>query len=275
MIDTQASNSKAGRLKQSVARWCFADLPIESFCEQLRDMGITGIDLADESEWSVCKRYGITPCMIFGGGSFKPPAPGSKLMFGPSIGWNKISHHAELIAEVQKQADLAVANGLTNIIALFGDREDMSDEEGIENCLVGLRQIVPYLEERGVNLLFELLNSKVDHLDYQGDNTAFGLEVCKRIGSERVKLIFDAYHMQIMEGSVINTLRENIEYIAHIQVAGVPGRNEIDGTQDVNWHEVAEAIADLNFSGYVAHEWIPTAEDPMAALRQAVKIMTV
>jgi len=266
-----AATAGAGRLNQSVARWCFGSVPIESFCEQLQDMGVTGMDLVGPDEWETCRRYGITPCMVMGAGS----VPGSGRQFGPAFGWNKRDNHEQLIATAHENIELAAAASVPGIIGLFGDREGMSDEQGIENCVAGLRQIVPLLEEKGVTLAIELLNSKVDHPDYQGDNTAFGVAVCREVGSERVKLVYDAYHMQIMEGNLINTIRDNISYISHFHVAGVPGRNEIDASQEVNWRAVATAIADLGFSGYVAHEWIPTGEDPMAELRKAVEIMTV
>ena len=267
--------AKAGRLKQSVARWCFASVAIASFCEQLQDMGVTGMDLVNPDEWEICKHYGITPCMVAGAGTFLPADPGSGRRFGRAFGWNKRENHAELMLTARTNIELAAAAGLPAIIGLFGDREGMSDAQGIENCVTGLRRIVPLLEEKNVTLAIELLNSKVDHPDYQGDNTAFGVAVCREVGSEKVKLVYDAYHMQIMEGNLISTIRQNIDYIYHIHIAGVPGRHEIDATQEVNWQAVAMAIADLGFQGYVAHEWTPTGADPMAELRKAVEIMTV
>jgi len=264
-----------GRLQQSVARWCFGDVPIESFCRQLQAMGVTGMDLVDPVDWDMCKHYGITPCMILGAGTFLPVEAGSARMFGRSVGWNRRDNHKQLAASARASIELGAKAGAHGIVGLFGDREGMSDEQGIENCVIGLKQIVPLLEEKDMTLAFELLNSKVDHPDYQGDSTAFGVAVCREVGSEKVKLLYDAYHMQIMEGNLINTIRQNIDYIYHIHVAGVPGRHEIDENQEVNWHAVAGAIADLNFSGYVAHEWIPTGADPMADLRKAVTILTV
>lgn len=151
----------------------------------------------------------------------------------------------------------------------------MSDEQGIENCVTGLSQVLPILEKNQITLSIELLNSLVDHPDYQGDNTAFGVEVCRRMDSEYIKLVYDIYHMQIMEGNLISTIRENIGWISHFHVAGVPGRNEIDESQEVNWQAVAKAIADLGFQGFIAHEWIPTGADPLAELGKAVKILTV
>ena len=271
----QSVPSGTGRLRQSVARWCFGDIPIEDFCRQLQAMGVAGVDLAAPDEWETCRRYGLTPCMALGAGSFLPPAPGSGRMFGPSIGWNKPEHHAQLIESARTSIKLAAGAGVRGIVGLFGDRDGMSDAQGIENCLIGLRQIVPILEDNAITLAIELLNSKVDHPGYQGDNTAFGVAVCRQLGSERVKLLYDAYHMQVMEGNLISTIRENIDWFYHIHVAGVPGRHEINDCQEVNWSAVAVAIADLDFAGFVAHEWLPTGGDPLADLRQAVATLTV
>jgi hydroxypyruvate isomerase len=265
----------AGRLRQSVARWCFADYGIEEFCEALQDMGVTGMDLAPPEEWDICARYGITPCMVAGAGSFLPPETGSGRTFGKAFGWNKRENHDELLATARENATRVSAAGLKNLIGLFGDREGMSDEEGVANCVLGLRRALPILDATDTVLSLELLNSKVDHPDYQGDNMAFGVEVCDRVASERIKLVYDAYHMQIMEGDLISTIRQNIGYISHFHIAGVPGRHEIDATQEVNWKAVGNAIAELDFDGFVAHEWIPTAADPLAALRNAVELMRV
>lgn len=272
----QAAPAKAGRLKQSVARWCFDSIPMELFCQALQEMGITGMDLVAPADWDMCKRYGITPCMVLGGGGrFEPVPAGSKRRYGPAFGWDKLEHHATLLKNLELVAGVTGKAKLPNIIGLFGDREGLSDDEGIHNCVVGLKQAVPILEKNNVRMCIEVLNSLVDHPDYIGNHTLFGVEVCKQVGSEQVKLVYDAYHMQIMEGNLISTIRDNIDYIAHIHLAGVPGRHEIDDSQEVNWHAVAKAIADLYFKGYVAHEWIPTGKDPLVALRKAVKILTV
>jgi len=242
----------------------------------MQTMGITGMDLVPQEEWATCRKYGITPCMILGGGGgFQPVEPGSKRRYGKAFGWDKTENHKQLIDELTRNADVAAANNIPNIIGLFGDREGMSDEQGIRNCVTGLKQVAGMLEKKKVTLAVEVLNTLVDHPDYIGNHTAFGVEVCKQVGSERIKLVYDAYHMQIMEGNLIETIRANLAYIAHIHIAGVPGRNEIDQRQEVNWHAVAKALADLNFQGYVAHEWVPTGKDPLAELRKAVEILTV
>lgn len=277
--DSAVASAKAngkGRLKQSVARWCFADIAIEDLCKAMQQMGVTGMDLVAQEDWATCRKYGITPCMILGGGGgFQPVAAGSTRKYGKAFGWDKVENHKQLISELTKNAAVAATNNIPNIIGLFGDRDGMSDEQGIRNCVAGLKQVAGMLEKNKVTLAIEVLNSLVDHPDYIANNTRFGVEVCRQVGSERVKLVYDAYHMQIMEGNLISTIRQHIDYIAHFHVAGVPGRNEIDERQEVNWKAVAKAIADLNFQGYIAHEWVPTGKDPLGELRKAVQILTV
>jgi hydroxypyruvate isomerase len=259
--------SSAGRLKQSVARWCYQKIPIEDLCRSAAEMGITGLDLVAPEDWPVCRKYGITPAMVQGG-----------VMNGPggvfANGWNDKANHDKL-EEASKTSIVRAAEAkVPNVITLFGARRSLSEQEGIENCIAGLNRVKKFAEDHGVTLCVELLNSKVDHKDYQGDHTAFGVAVIKGVDSPRVKLLYDAYHMQIMEGDLIRTIQNNIQHIAHFHVAGVPGRHEIDDTQEVNWHAVAKAIADLNFQGYIAQEFTPT-RDPLTSLKQAVQILTV
>jgi hydroxypyruvate isomerase len=256
-----AAPSSAGRLKQSLARWCYAKIPIDDLCRAAADMGITGMDLVAPDDWPVCRKYGITPAMVQGAGTFND-------------GWNNKANHEKLEEQARTSIVRAADAKVTNVITLFGARRGMSDQEGIDNCITGLNRVKKFAEDHGVTLCIELLNSKVDHKDYQGDHTSFGVAVVKAVDSPRVKLLYDAYHMQIMEGDLIRTIRDNIQYIAHFHVAGVPGRHEIDDTQEVQWRAVAKAIADLNFPGYIAHEFVPT-RDPLTALKQAVELLTV
>jgi hydroxypyruvate isomerase len=253
--------ASAGRLKQSLARWCYAKIGIEDLCRAAADMGITGMDLVAPDDWPVLRKYGITPCMVQGVGTFNDA-------------WNNKALHDKLEEQARTSIVRAADAKVPNVITLFGARRGMSDQEGIDNCIIGLNRVKKFAEDHGVTLCVELLNSKVDHKDYQGDHTSFGVAVVKAVDSPRVKLLFDAYHMQIMEGDLIRTIRDNIQYIAHFHVAGVPGRHEIDDTQEVNWHTVAKAIADLNFPGYIAHEFVPT-RDPLISLKQAVELLTV
>lgn len=262
----------AGRLKQSVARWCFGAIPIEAFCRQAAEMGIRGMDLVAPNDWPVCWKYGITPAMVQGAGGFARSATGSG--FGPATGWNHKENHDALELAARENIERAAKAKVPNIISLFGNRNGIGDREGLDNCVAGLNRVKQFAEDQGVTICLELLNSKVDHKDYQGDHTAFGVAVVKAVDSPRVKLLFDAYHMQIMEGDLIRTIRDNIQHIAHFHVAGVPGRHEIDESQEVNWRAVAKAIADLNFQGFIAHEWVPT-QDPLTALRQAVQTLSI
>jgi hydroxypyruvate isomerase len=266
IIPATVRAASAGRLKQSLARWCYAKIPIDDLCRAAADLGITGMDLVAPADWPVCRKYGITPAMVQGA-----------VIGGPnpfSEGWNNKANHDKL-DELARTSILRAAEAkVPNVITLFGARRGMSDQEGIDNCVTGLNRVKKFAEDHGVTLCVELLNSKVDHKDYQGDHTAYGVAVVKAVDSPRVKLLYDAYHMQIMEGDLIRTIRDNIQYIAHFHVAGVPGRHEIDDTQEVNWHAVAKAIADLNFQGYIAQEFTPT-RDPLTSLKQAVEVLTV
>jgi hydroxypyruvate isomerase len=253
--------ASAGRIKQSLARWCYRDIPIDDLCRHAAEMGISGMDLVNPEDWPTLRKYGLTPAMVQGAGTF-------------ADGWNRKENHDKLEKQARESILRAADAKVPNVITLFGSRRGMNDQEGIANCIAGLNRVKKFAEDHGVTLCVELLNSKVDHKDYQGDHTQFGAEVMKAVDSPRVKLLFDAYHMQIMEGDLIRTIRENIQYIAHFHVAGVPGRHELDETQEVQWRSVAKAIADLNFPGYLAHEFVPT-KDPLTSLRQAVDLCTV
>jgi hydroxypyruvate isomerase len=257
----RAARASAGRLKQSLARWCYAKIEIEDLCRAAAEMGITGMDLVAPDDWPVLRKYGMTPVMVQGAGTFND-------------GWNNKANHDKLEEQARTSIARAADAKVPNVITLFGARRGMSDQEGIDNCITGLNRVKKFAEDRGVTLCIELLNSKVDHKDYQGDHTSFGVAVVKAVDSPRVKLLYDAYHMQIMEGDLIRTIRDNIQYIAHFHVAGVPGRHEIDDTQEVQWRTVAKAIADLNFAGYIAHEFVPT-RDSLTSLKQAVELLTV
>ncbi len=252
----------AGRLRQSVARWAWQKIPLDDLCRAGAAMGLSGIDLVTPEEARVVKKYGLVPSMIFPGIGVIPD------------GFNRRENHDRLEKQMREMAPVVAALGAPNLITFSGYRRGLSDAEGIENCVIGLNRVKKIAEDQGVTLCLELLNSKVDHKDYQCDHTAWGVEVMRRVDSPRVKLLYDIYHMQIMEGDIIRTVRENIAYIAHFHTGGVPGRHELDGTQELNWRAVATAIADLNFKGFVAHEFIPT-RDPLTSLREAVEICRV
>jgi hydroxypyruvate isomerase len=253
-----------GRLKQSVSRWPYSRIPFPDFCRAAAGMGLAAIDLLGADEWQPVREYGLVCSMGY---------PGNRRDF-IATGFNDRANHAMLLRELETAIPLAAQHAVPNVIAMFGNRRGRSDADAIDNCTLGLNQIKALAEQHGVTICLELLNSKVDHADYQGDHTAFGVAVVKAVGSPRVKLLYDIYHMQIMEGDIIRTIRDNREWIAHFHTGGVPGRHELDGTQELNWHAVAAAIADTGFAGYVAHEFVPS-RDPLRSLREGVETCTV
>jgi hydroxypyruvate isomerase len=253
---------KKGNLKQSVSRWCYQRIPLPDFCRAVSDMGLTAIDLLEEKEWSVVREHGLVCSMGYGGGGTI------------TDGLNVRANHDAIVAGLQKSIPNAAKAGVPNLITFFGNRRGMSDTEAIANCVAGLGRIKPIAEDNGVTVCVELLNSKVNHKDYQGDRTAFGVEVVKAVASTRVKLLYDIYHMQIMEGDLIHTIRTNAEYIGHYHTGGVPGRHELDGSQEVNWAAVCSSILATGFKGYLAHEFVPV-RDPLTSLREAVALCDV
>ena len=253
--------ARAGRLKQSVSRWCYGKLSLEDLCAASKQIGLSAIDLLDEKEWGTPKQFGLSCAMANGFGSIPK-------------GFNRPDNHDRLVADAERMMPLAAAAGVPNIVCFSGNRAGMSDGEGIANCIAGLKRITPTAERVGVTLCLELLNSKVDHHDYHADHTAWGVQVVQGVGSPRLKLLYDIYHMQIMEGDVVHTIRENAQHIAHYHTGGVPGRNEIDETQELNYRRVAQAVADSGFTGFLAHEFVPR-RDALTSLAQAFGICDV
>ncbi|MFH0983749.1 MAG: TIM barrel protein [Planctomycetota bacterium] len=249
-----------GRIKQSVSRWCYGKIPMKEFCQACAAMGLKGIDLVGPGDWPVMKEFGLV-------GTCTPS-------IGIGKGLNRKENHESCLAAMRKAIEQTAEAGFPNVIAMSGNREGLSDEEGAKNCVEGLKAIAGLAEEKKVTVVMELLNSKRDHKDYQCDHTAWGVDVCKKVGSPRVKLLYDIYHMQIMEGDIIATIRQSIQYIGHIHTGGVPGRNEIDDTQELYHPAIMRAIADSKYDGYVAHEFVPK-RDPLTSLRQAVAICDV
>src|SRR5271157_1319278 len=250
----------AGRLKQSLARWCYAKIPFDDLCRQAAEMGCLGIDLIEPEDWPVARKYGLTPTITQG----KATIPD---------GWNRKESHDRLEEEIRARIVRAAEAKVPNAITFSGNRKGMGDQEGKENCIIGLNRIKKFAEDNGVTVCMELLNSKVNHKDYMCDHTAWGVDVVKAVDSPRVKLLYDIYHMQIMEGDIIRTIRDNIQYIAHFHTGGVPNRHELDDTQELQWRTIAKAIADLNFQGYVGHEFVPV-RDPMTSLKEAAALCT-
>jgi hydroxypyruvate isomerase len=253
---------KNGRLKQSVSRWPYAKIPLPDFCRAVADMGLTAIDLLDEPDWAVARQFGLTCAMGYTSVKSIPD------------GLNNPANHERIIRSFQEIVPRAAAMKVPNLITFFGNRRGMDDETALANCVAGLNQIKAIGVDYGVTICVELLNSKVNHPDYQGDRTAFGVKVVRAVNSPRVKLLYDIYHMQIMEGDLIKTIRDHGEHIAHYHTGGVPGRHELDDTQEVNWRAVCAAIVATGFTGYVAHEFVPT-RDPMTSLREAVALCDV
>ncbi|MBI4876780.1 MAG: TIM barrel protein [Acidobacteria bacterium] len=252
---------RKGRVKQSVSRWCFNKIPMEDFCREVARLGLVGIDLLGPADWPVVQKHGLIPTLGSVGGKTGP--------------LNRKENHGAIEKQYREGIEAAAAAKVPNLIIMSGNRAGMSDQEGLDNCVAGLKRIQPIAEDKGVTVVLELLNSKVNHKDYMADRTAWAVEAIKRVGSPRIKVLYDIYHMQIMEGDVIRTIRENAQYIGHYHTGGNPGRNEIDDTQELNYRAICQAIADTGFTGFVAHEFVPARPDPLKSLAQAVDICDV
>lgn len=257
------SSDLKGRINHSVCRWCYNSIPLEDLCKAAREIGINSIELTGPDDWPILRKYDLTSAMPWGAG------------MGIEKGFNDPRNHDALVADYTAMIPKVAKAGLDKIICFSGNRNGLDDEKGIENCAAGLKRLMKIAEKHGVTVVMELLNSKVDHKDYQCDHTAWGVELCERVGSERFKLLYDIYHMQIMEGDVIATIRKYHPYIAHYHTGGVPGRNEIDDTQELNYPAIMRAIHDTGFRGYVAQEFVPKRPDKIASLRQGVLICDV
>jgi hydroxypyruvate isomerase len=261
---TGDSAVKRGRLKQSVCRWCYEKIPLEEFSRGVAAMRLTAIDLLQPEEWEVAARYGLLCSTGYpgkGGGTIPD-------------GLNNRALHDQIVNTFAAALPRARKAKVPNLITFFGNRQGRSDEEAIDSCIAALGRIKPMAEDNEVTVVVELLNSKVDHRDYHGDHTSFGVKVMKAVNSPRIKLLYDIYHMQIMEGDIIRTIQQNKELIAHYHTGGVPGRHELDPTQELQWPAIAKAILDTGYTGYFAHEFIPTRE-PLVSLREAVQLCDV
>lgn len=252
-----------GNINHSVSRWCFDKIDLETLCIEAKKIGITGIDLVGPEAWPTLKKYNLVSTMC----------NGAELNLVD--GFNDIQFHDKLIQRYTDMIPRVAEAGYKNLICFSGSRRGKTDEEGWNNCVIGLQQLIPLAEKYNVTLVMELLNSKIDHKDYQCDRTSWGVELVKRINSNNFKLLYDIYHMQIDEGDVIRTIKSNIQYIAHFHTAGVPGRNEIDGTQELNYPAIMRAIAGTGFKGFVGQEFIPKNQDKLASLQQAITICDI
>ena len=257
-----AAPTRKNRIHQSACRWCYKDIPLDQLCAFAAGIGMKGIDLLAVEEWEVPRRYGLICTMGHAGGGTIPDA------------LNRPEHHDAIEAAFRLNIPLAAKAGVPNVITFSGARRGMSDDEGARNTIAGLNRVKKIAEDNGVTICMELLNSKVTHPDYMCDHTAWGVRVMQEVNSPNVKLLYDIYHMQIMEGDLIATIRANLNWLGHFHTGGVPGRHELDNTQEVQWDGVMRGIAATGFKGIVAHEFMPT-RDPFASLRAAVDLCDV
>lgn len=252
-----------GNVNHAVCRWCFSSLDLDALCIEAKKIGIKAIDLVGPKDWPILKKHGLYSSMCNGA------------EINLVDGWNDPKFHETLIKNYTEMIPKVAEAGYQQLICFSGNRRGKDDETGLKNCVDGLKQILPLAEKHKVVLVMELLNSKVNHKDYQCDHTAWGAELCKRLGSENFKLLYDIYHMQIDEGNVIANIREFNQYISHYHTAGVPGRNEIDDTQELYYPAIIKAILATGFKGYVAQEFIPKYKDKLKSLKDAVLICDV
>jgi hydroxypyruvate isomerase len=256
----EKSSELKGRIQQSVCRWCYGKMPVEEVARHAAEIGLKSVELIGPDDWPAARKHGLICAMV-------PSHPLHK-------GLSHVEEHEECLALIRKSVEKAAEAGYPNVITFSGNRRGLADDAGIENCVKALKSVMGFIEEKKITLCMELLNSKVDHKDYQCDHTEWGVEVVRRVGSPRFKLLYDIYHMQIMEGDVIRTIRKHHESIGHYHTGGNPGRNEIDETQELNYGAIMKAIVETGFTGYVGQEFIPKRE-PVASLRQAFQICDV
>jgi hydroxypyruvate isomerase len=255
-----------GRIKQSVAHWCFEKYwDVEKTCQIARQLGCKSVELVDPKYWPMLKEYGLV-CALYGSHWFDK-------------GMNNPEYHDMCIQKMRNSIDACSEHGFPNVITFTGFREDIPDDAGIKNCVDGYKKIIGYAEHKSVNLCLEILNSRVaaemkGHPGYQGDHTDYCMEIVRQVGSPRMKLLFDVYHVQIMDGDIIRRIRQYKDYIGHYHVAGNPGRGELDDTQEINYKAIMEEIVRTGYTGYVGQEFIPT-RDPLESLRQAVLLCDV
>lgn len=260
--DGKANGPLKGNIHHSVSQWCYGDIPLETFAKAVKEMGLESIELLGEKDWPVVQKAGLK-CAV-----------GYATELGIPKGFNRIANHERLIADFTAMIPRAAAAGIPNLICFSGNREGQDDNEGLLNCAAGIRKIMPLAEKHGVTILMELLNS-YQHADYQCDRTSWGAALCEMVGSERFKLLYDIYHMQIMEGNVIENITRYIKYIGHIHTGGVPGRHEPDETQELYYPAIMNALVKAGYKGYVGQEFVPAMKDKLESLRKAILICDV
>lgn len=252
-----------GRINHSVCKWCYAKIPLEEFCQAAQKIGLESVELVELPDLPILKKYDLTCAMLAG-------VPG-----GIATGLNRLENHDKIVEWMEDAIPKAAAAGAPNVICFSGNRGGLDDAKGLENCAIGLKRIMPVAEKYKITVCMELLNSRQSHKDYQCDLSSWGVELCKKVGSERFKLLYDIFHMQIMEGDLIATIKKNHQYFGHYHTGGVPGRNEIDETQEIYYPAVMKAIVETGFKGFVAQEFIPARADKIASLKQGVQICDV
>lgn len=259
---SQPTSTGGGHIKQSVCRWCYQKIALDDLCAYSAKIGLKGVDLLEVQEWEVPHKYGLICTMGYAGGGTIPDA------------LNRTENHAAIEENFRKNIPLAAQSKVPNVITFSGNRKGMSDDEGAKNTVIGLNRVKKIAEDNGVTICLELLNSKVNHHDYMADHTAWGVRVMEEVNSPNVKLLYDIYHMQIMEGDLIATITQNAKWMGHFHTGGVPGRHELNDHQEVQWDGVMRGIAATGYTGYVAHEFLPTG-DPLVSLKQAVDLCNV
>ena len=253
-----------GNINHSVCRWCYEDLALDALCKEAKKLGIRSIDLLGPDDFETLHEHKLDCGMVYG----LPDTYGIEKCF------NRVAHHDDLFEIYRDLIPVVADAGFKNIICFSGNREGLSDAKGLENCQLGLKRIMPLAEKYNVNIVIELLNSLVDHPDYQCDHTEWAVELCQQLGNEHFKILYDVYHMQIMEGNIISNIQKYSSYIGHYHTGGVPGRNEIDSSQELNYEAIMKAIVKTGYSGYVAQEFIPI-KDPIESLREAIILCDV
>ena len=271
-LDAADAATPGTRINHSVCKWCYGSIPLEELCVAGQAMGLKSIELLMPSDFALLQKYGLTCAMV--------SYPKGKTAAGVDVGgiakaFNRLEHHDALVAAYEPHLRAAAAVGAKQVICFSGNRDGMDDAQGLANCATGLKRLLPLAEQLGIKLVMELLNSKVNHKDYMCDYSHWGVELCQQLDSASFGLLYDIYHMQIMEGNVIATIRDNHRWFAHYHTGGVPGRNEIDDTQELYYPAIMRAIADTGYQGYVGQEFMPKRPDKLASLKQAVRICSV
>ncbi len=261
--DKAAPLKLKGNINHSVCKWCYRDIPLDEFCADVKKMGIQSVEIVSPETFPTLKKYGLTCAMATGDG------------ISISDGFNDPNQHERLLGVYQKLIPQVAEAGFDTIICFSGNRRGMDDQEGLENCVTGLKPVMKIAEENNVNVMMELLNSKVNHPDYMCDHTPWGVELCKKLGSDRFKLLYDIYHMQIMEGDIIATIRDYNQYFGHYHTGGVPGRAEIDETQELYYPAIMQAILDTGYKGFVGQEFVPKGPNPLKSLQEGVEICDI